>query len=81
MGHAEESRAVPKEGSSQKWSIRHLKKKEEDGDQELTGYVSADCARSGSVCLRGSENIHGGSVDVVHLDPKLVDSVPRRVCL
>lgn len=71
MGHADKSRAAPKESSSQKWSIRHLKKKirvARDGHQELTGYVSADWAHSGSVCLRGSEAFHARSVDVVHLD-------------
>lgn len=80
VGQAETSRAAPKEGSSQKWSIKHLNNNNNnkksrvapDGDQELPGCVSADCAHGGSVRLRGSEASHTRSADVVHLDPERV---------
>lgn len=75
--HAGKSRAAPKEGSQSKAEDKALKKNNRtrvatDGDEEVTGYVSAGCAHGGSVCLRGSEAFHARSVDVVHLDPERV---------
>lgn len=68
-----ESRAVPKEGSSQKWSIRQNNPRiPKEGDQGSTGCVSADCSHGGSACLRGPD-------DVDHLDIKRVDSGLREI--
>lgn len=93
-GHAEKSRAAPREGKSPEWNKRHFKTKQNkqtnnkkqprvaaDGSQEWTGCVWA----ADLFAFEVLKPFLTPSVNVVHLDPsrsRTGDSgVSRSVCL